>query len=313
MVYSYQDRSVDISIKQIITFSLKKISKLYPLHIITMISLILLVGVTNSSMRRAILLNTLLLQVWTPNAQQYFSLNGVSWYLSLCVYIYLAFPFIHKIIGKLSKRWHSVMLIILTFSLQIFISILTKKTLIPIPGSDNPSKWITYICPLFRLGDFFIGCNLGYLFLNSKNRMNQKSATFCELAVFFLIFLTQYCRKTTFIGGEWCRYSIIYLPTSVALIYLFAISNGLLSKLLTNRLMIYIGNMSPYAFLLHQVVNHYLAKYLAGSVIRSNQYLFYSLSLLVTLFLSQVYDNIIKPKVITQEADRVHIVNTLNN
>ncbi len=84
-------------------YAKKKIENLYPLHIITMV---LAVGiyiryrkpweeiVTN------IILNVLLVQAWIPKQMYYFSLNGVSWYLSVCVFCYFIFPFVLKVMKK---------------------------------------------------------------------------------------------------------------------------------------------------------------------------------------------------------------------
>ena len=42
---------------------------------------------------------------------------------------------------------------------------------------DNFPKWATYILPIYRLGDFVIGCCLGYLYVN-RREMKKFTRTF---------------------------------------------------------------------------------------------------------------------------------------
>lgn len=59
-------------------------------------------------------------------------------------------------------------------------------------------------------------------------------------------------------GGAWGEPTIIYIPISSLMIWLFAVNKGAISKVFTNKLLIFIGNMSGYSFLIHQIVLRYL-------------------------------------------------------
>lgn len=105
MVYSYYNKPLNTSFKSCLAFSLKKIKKLYPLHILMMLTALVFVAhslILDYSVKRVILylgqtvLNVLLLQTWVPSESVYFSLNGVAWYLSVCLFIYACFPPILK-------------------------------------------------------------------------------------------------------------------------------------------------------------------------------------------------------------------------
>lgn len=101
MSYSYFDREVPSGVRESLSFSLKKIRKLYPLHIIMMLAVLpfeVLPIIKDFTFRGLSILlckiglNIGLLQDWVPHSSYYFSLNSVSWYLSACLFIYAVFP-----------------------------------------------------------------------------------------------------------------------------------------------------------------------------------------------------------------------------
>ncbi len=103
MTVSYYDKTLNPSLKNNINFAMRKISKLYVLHIVTMVVAALLAIV---SLRRdyfiksmlgifvQIVLNIFMVQSWIPHSYFYFSLNAVAWYLPVCLFAYFVFPFI---------------------------------------------------------------------------------------------------------------------------------------------------------------------------------------------------------------------------
>ncbi len=269
MVYTYYDRELDASPKSAVRFSVKKIGKLYPLHIIMMVAALPFVvrGLTQAFSLHGlvkagaqVVLNALLLQSWIPKSASYFSLNGVTWYLSICLFLYLMFPFLLKVIQRYQGRTIACVSIVAVFCVQFGIAFLMRNVTVPMSVSDNLAKWVTYICPVFRLGDFFIGCNLGYLFLKRKGSLPIVVASIGEVLVLLALVVSQkiYNGHYGFFSTEWFILTVLYVPTSVVLVYLFATKEGILTWLLTNRVLITIGNVSASAFLIHQIVIRYL-------------------------------------------------------
>lgn len=257
MMYSYYDRDLSYSLKDSITFSANKIKRLYPLHIIMMVlpMLFSLREIICEFTRKKLLdfiiqivLNVTLLQAWVPVTEFYFSLNGVAWYLSTCMFIYAVFPFIlcHFKKMKINKI---IFVGIIVFVCQIIVCILLRCFK---PFSN--SYFFTYIFPIFRLGDFIIGCCLGYVFLNVDFKPNKIQATVIE----FISLITVACSevvhlKSIGVGGSYhFKYSVLFIPSSVAVVLTFAINKGFISKALACKPIVYIGNVSPYAFLIHR-------------------------------------------------------------
>lgn len=271
MIYSYYDRDMEVSIKSGLQLACKKSSKLYTLHIITLLAAIPfsfhnLDEIFSMAFLKKFLPNVLFLQSWFPDGPMYFSFNAVSWYLSSCILLYFSFPFIHKRIISYASKHNAYWAIVLTFVCQLVLAYLTSQISVSDAISDNFAKWFTYICPFFRLGDFFIGCNLGYLFLSAKEgstKCNFTGSTLCELLVFLFIGIELYLydAKIAFGGMECFRYTLLFTPSTVALIYLFAQNNGYITRFFTNKRFIQLGNISAYTFLIHPIVIRYLNKF----------------------------------------------------
>lgn len=111
MTYNYYEKNIEkMNLKESIIFSIHKIRKLYLLHIITMVFAVLievvkiknfLVDIKNLIFK--IIVNILLIQAWVPKISINFSLNGVSWYLSLCAFLYFSFPFVQRCQKNISR------------------------------------------------------------------------------------------------------------------------------------------------------------------------------------------------------------------
>ncbi len=131
---------------------------------------------------------------------------------------------------------------------------------IPNEHFDNFPKWVIYIFPLFRLGDFLIGCCAGIIYIKRGLIVNKFTASLCELTTFLLILISEYIfvHQIGVMGTEWFRYTMLFTPTSVSLVFLFAVNQGIISRLLTCQPMLYLGNISAYTFLIHQMVIRYL-------------------------------------------------------
>lgn len=281
MVYSYygQGRFDKVSVKMNIQFSLNKIKKIYPLYVITTIAMIpfCFTGRYFDSIEQLcikFILNLLLIQDWIPMDQS--SINGVAWYLCVMCFLYFIFPWVLQFIEKKSKRQAKVSIIIF-FLIQLLVGFLGAK--IPSPTyieggwwTENFSNWFIYKFPLVRALDFLIGCNLGVLFVkrDEKKEVSCTAFTLVELTgVVFAILgnVFSVMLKPISIIQEnilaamryrWWTFSAAYIFSSCILIYAFAVNKGIISKRLTNRVTIYLGNISQYTFLIHDVVLHYV-------------------------------------------------------
>ncbi|MCI8726248.1 MAG: acyltransferase [Hungatella sp.] len=251
-------------------FSVKRVSKIYPLHFITMIlavAMILVPYIGKPALRRDwlglgrnIILNTFLLQSWYPDAGVNVSLNGVAWYLSAAAFHYFMFPYIVEKMRKLrGKRNYQYTIIILILILQLILSAIALK----IDSSWEFYRWIAYDMPFFRMGDFLVGCIVGVMYLEKKDTLKSVKASIVEVIVLIacigITFWDNKSEHTGFISKIFNNWTTIYIPVVAAAVYLFAAKQGMIVKTLSKGKSIkHIGIKSSGYFLIHYIVIQYM-------------------------------------------------------
>ena len=260
------------SLKDNIASAIRKIKKLYPLHCITLFVAMCVYWENQrlDSIKHILLwigkvvFNLMLLQSWVPKAEFYFSFNAVSWYLSTIIVSYIAFPYIRKAIHHVKSKYGILLRMIAVIAIQSAISILLivyneQVNSVPVTISDDVTKYVTYICPLYRMGDFYIGCLLGCFFKKYSffRKENRTIFSVMEIIAFTFMYILQtiYRGKVSFLGNDAFRYTLLYTIQVMILVILVGINQGVISKyILSSRIMVFIGDLSGYAFLIHQLV-----------------------------------------------------------
>ena len=273
----YQKEAIKTSPEEVMKYAIGKIKKLYLLHVLTTLALAIFsfIGEKTEPIEKILthlFTNLLLIQEWLP--LENISINGPAWFLCPLFLSYFIFPFvINKMKKKYTKR-KALFSIIALYITQVLISLISKN--IPLNEYEenmflvyNVSEWIIYYHPITRAMEIIIGYNLGYLYIN-RTKENIAKATLKEASVLILIFLSYFLAISTGIKTEyqqlipttntndWWRRTILYTPTTCLLIYLFAFEEGKISKILTNKVTLYLAKISSYGFLIHNVVYRYL-------------------------------------------------------
>lgn len=214
-----------------------------------------------------VILNMLLIQTWTPTAS---SLNGVSWYLSVTFFLYFMFPLYLKKMEKdytVTKACKSMLLIFfIEYIIAICVHVLSDAFVERWTTLDV-EYWFLYMFPPVRMLDFLIGCNAGYLFLRRDkikiSCASEKVYTYFELVAISLSALLNslfylFDEGTLAVPIDGVCWAAIYVAPSLMVVWLFAVEKGRITKLLTNKVLINLGNISPYTFLIHSVALRYI-------------------------------------------------------
>lgn len=143
-------------------FAISKIKRLYPLHIAMMIMACVfdIYNIKNTGIEAfmvKLLANVSLTQSFFPNSSIYYSLNAVSWYLSLCLFCYFCFPLLLHLFKRISIK-KAILWIVVIFLGQTILGYISSKLNLLI--SDGFTKWFVYICPFIRIAEFILGCLL---------------------------------------------------------------------------------------------------------------------------------------------------------
>lgn len=269
MTYNYMPRQ-DYKYPSPIVFGWQKIKKLYPLHIVTMI-LCLIYSILNGEGLQLFLitvLHVLLLQIWIPNSLYYETLNGVSWYLCVCLFTYICFPLIVKVLKKIQNK---KCLFVCLFGVELCISAFAYYFGASLKSEPFSMQWITYYFPVSRLVDFTIGCCLGAIYIESSKNSINITDILAQVVVPLILLISFYCYRTgkTVLGQEYAKYSLLFVPTSCLIIWKVAKEKTFCNKVLSNRLLHILGDLSPYAFLIHTVIIKYL--FAANHIVLNNK------------------------------------------
>lgn len=96
------------------------------------------------------------------------------------------------------------------------------------------------------------------------------------------------------------NWTTIYIPLAVMWISIFISNKGIITKLLVNRITVFIGNISAYAFLIHYVITSYTnaaKEFLHLNLSNIENALLICFEFVLTVIVTIVFMKIIKKKV----------------
>lgn len=250
-------------------FLLGRFARIWPVHVASFVLLLLLLP----SFQRSpfgggvwpALANLFLVHAWIPLPSFYFSYNAVSWCTSAVFFFYLCFPFL---ICRLSRTW--LVKLLLAFALVIVMVTTSNLWHLPADSADQDeiSKVaLVYIHPLSRMLEFVFGMSLTLIWrrMVHKRFSGKLSGTMMELvAVGTVVACVLYTPKI-YLAGEsllgtagavWIS-RVCSAPFLGLLIIVIALESGLISRLLSFPLAVFLGELSYSVFLLHQILLRY--------------------------------------------------------
>lgn len=254
-------------------FLVRKIKKLYPLHILTLICSIFIMMLFREFVFKdnlcRFLVNLFLLHAWVPDATYYFSFNAVSWFLSSLLVCYIAGWFF-------SKEKNILLFVIGGYVVELAVCFMLNDT----------EHWLLYINPVFRAVDFCFGiylCQMGQVFDGIKSRWIY---TIFE-AVSILIFMIAALFVDMNLIGENYSYNCIWIIPVTFIIFFFSQEEGKLSLILKHKYFVGLGNISMELFMTHKfIVNRVTKLSWFENIAEKNAYLSLCIVLILCLFLA---------------------------
>lgn len=239
LAYTYQQRLID-GTATVRSFYVARIARIYPLHLLALfVALFFLQFFKHPSPADFFHLgiNTFLLQSFIPG--QEFLFNSVSWSLSDEAFFYAFFPLI--VFSTFRDRRRGTILFWSVLGCVIVVSAYLLR--------DHPwANWVLYINPLFRIFDFLLGIALYNLCLRWASRPVHISYTKLEWLALLLL-LAAY--GLAFFIPESFRQSVWYWIPMGLLIATFYFHRGAISRFLSHRLFVKLGEISFAFYLFH--------------------------------------------------------------
>lgn len=269
---SYRHLKSGESLQPGLRFAWSKMRRLYPLHIVTMLAC-LLIGLWNVVTEGGSLLllganvvvNVFMVQAYVPVREVFQSLNGVSWFMAVTVLTYAVFTLLRAPLRKIKSGNSCVKVLLILFALEALIALLGfllgGESIDDVPST----RWIVYYFPLSRLPDFAIGCVLGRMFAiceadGSCELADSDTSIGLTLALVVLSWLA-FAFQATLLGSDAIRFALLFAPTSAGLIWFVACAESheeVSMRFLRSKLLVKVGDLSSYAYLIHWPVIRYL-------------------------------------------------------
>ena len=209
-------------------FILKRLKKLYPLHLLCLLFFLLM---SQTALDMKVLTNALLLQSWVPDPEWYFSCNKVSWFLSSLLFCYAVFPFVYRHLSR-------------SLTLVVLLAYAAVCWLIPYDQVNA----VLYVFPLVRFMDFYLGMLLCRFY---ERKPGMEACSWMEVLLIVLLFLA--LAIYPFMDAK-LRNAPLFWLVLLPLILVFAQENGLVSRLLKSRPMQFLGSLTMPLFLTHQML-----------------------------------------------------------
>lgn len=297
--------------KEILSSLREKIGRFYKIHWVFLIVVIPIeiLQIIRDPMKMSALffINALLLQSWVPNDSVWLSYNGVSWFLSDMIFLTAFSVVLHRFCVWLEKRedckkWFGLFLVGLAIVYFCVAGAFSHF------GTDEINRYWLYAFPPMRILDYASGFFLARIFLRRRWHPSAAMATSFEIVAIGIF--AGYLILFPYVPYAFGR-SAIYLPGAVITIYIFALSVGEISSLLSRKEFVYFGNQSFYFMMSHQVFLRYCAfgdKYANRLLGIDCDWLWVLLAMLLTILSRPVYDRIFNRNTHTKKHDNMGVV-----
>ncbi|MBO7484728.1 MAG: acyltransferase [Spirochaetaceae bacterium] len=280
LTLQYEDRIKNNDFKPV-PFFLKKIAKIYPLHILVLVLFIIwkikLEQFSLESLKIAFF-NLFLLQSYIPDMNYYYSFNFPSWYLCDMIFLYFIFALFAKYLYNSKKPLITIIII------ECFLSMILILFGHYVKSMDD---FAFYIFPPVHLLDLLAGIWLCLLYKKLKDIELPSFVfiflEFAAIAVFVLTVLISPRIPTKY------RISFLYIFAMSFIVFVFALTDkkGPLAKLFSTKFFQFLGSISFSLYMIHLYMQHFTGLFLD----RYNTYndyplVFFAVYLIATLFLS---------------------------
>lgn len=248
-------------------FYVSRAARLWPAHAVCTLLLLLLIPYQATLLESfkwigVFISNIFLLHGIIPVPEYYFSFNSVSWSISTEMFFYALFPIF---LVWLQSRPNAKYLAVVASGL--FLSFILDYSGIPYYTAESQqsltSHGLIYISPVGRIQEFMLGIICHRLMIRMRNiEIGFKYGSFIEvcavLSVVFLspivaLWLRPYIGKSSPALFEFVKHTSLALLFA-AVICCFYVERGVISKVLSWRPLVLLGEISFSLYLIHQIV-----------------------------------------------------------
>lgn len=282
----------------IIKLCVQRVKRFYKLHIffliLTIPTMVIMIAKFPVKYFIRFIINLFLFQSWFPNEEIWLSYNGVTWFLSTLVFLFLFIIPLHKLSSRIEKNFYARYIYILIAFLLICFDFIVA---IVVGKMCQNIKYLLYAFPPIRLIDYCTGFVTGKIFMIKKEEYKEKNidlVTSTMLEALAIGIITGYLIMYPLVPVELSR-AVIYLPGAAFVIYILAFERGKISNFFSLPILVSIGNNSLYYMISHQVVLRYCSlgkKFFDRFNWRINEWIWGIIALIIMFISKPLYDNL---------------------
>lgn len=250
-----------------------RFARIWPLHLATLLLFVRLLPQFTHATPGALWAYLALVQGWIPKQSWFFSFNAVSWSLSTEAFFYFAFPFLIK---DFAKTWAAK--VCFCFAIIVILTAIANGLQLPVSAPDSVSIYgLMYINPLSRLLEFVLGMSAAHLY--SKYLVGREAPLIVGLgveisalaSVYLLTFntfsISNWMALLPYVGEAgrvWLVHCGLPVFSFASLIVAMAWGRGPISRILCLRPLVFLGEISFAAYLLHYLFLQYYITHFAS-------------------------------------------------
>lgn len=222
-----------------------RVSRIYPSHLLVTATLFamplyaLITHITREHSASTLFANLALLHAWSPNSNVFFSLNSVSWSLSVEMFFYVMFIFLRR----LADRY------IYTLAIAGYLATLVGELLLQDKAREL-THWMFYILPVTRLPEFMVGMSLFRLY-KSGVLQSLRLPKVDFLALLGLLLATAATLHILDVD-QLFFYSSLPAPFAAAMVAVLLAEDT--SSYMNHRLLVLLGESSFALYLIHKPI-----------------------------------------------------------
>lgn len=255
--YTMIGKQNELGLRPVASFLWKKLCRLYPLYICTVLFTVLFTGLPEMLVHadfaaagkplEQLLRAVLLIQAWFPDG--YYAYNGVGWFLSVMIFLYaLTIPamVLLRKVNDHPKRYF--LLAFLAGGLLFAAAAYCYVT----QGLDM-GYW-HHVFPPARMGEYLAGMVMGVVISSVKPRIPTGAWIRVVFTVLEIAVLAYWLRRLSFPGNYWRNHIVSWLIPNTLLLTVFAVGRGWISMLFRFKPLVKLGDVSFACFLIHQIL-----------------------------------------------------------
>ena len=267
LAHNYVDNFEALTVESVVRLWALRIARIWPLHLVMFAAVVPLMWIRGTQYTDwQTLANVFLLQAWYPDGVNIFSYNGVSWTISNELFFYISLPFLlfaFNRFGVSRTAMRAAFAGIAAFACLFLIALLLRTKMV----AFSVDWWLMNVSPYVRIFDFVIGLCLGLLF----RRLQGMRARWFDVPIFTLLEVASLLFLVALFRSTWHKWptldvSAYYQPAMASIILAFAFQRGLLSKILSHRVPMHLGEISFALSMVHQPIMYYADHFIGPTI-----------------------------------------------